>query len=99
MFKYKKKVEKQELQMKLLLKKIEDLEFKLATPTWYRLERKHDKQGGYVWGKGKWQQKDPNARGPRGNTMPLWSVADVGYWLMEEVVKQQRLGISQIENG
>eukprot|EP01043_Picozoa_sp_COSAG02_P063349 COSAG02_NODE_8954_length_2383_cov_2.272767_1_plen_794_part_11 len=76
--KYEKKVQKQETQIKLLKKKIEDLESKLATPTWYRLERKHDKHGGYD-AKGKWERKEPNARGPRGSTMPLWSVAEVGY--------------------
>lgn len=94
--KYEKKVEKQELQLKLLKKKFEALESKLATPTWYRLERKHDKHGGYNE-KGKWERKDPNARGPRGSTMPLWSVADVGYWLKDEVVKQAQFGISPAE--
>lgn len=98
MGKYQQKVNKQETQLKLLKKKIEDLETKLATPTWYRLERNYDKQGGYVWGKGKWERKDPNARGPRGNTMPLWSAADVGHWLTDEVAKKEQFGISPIES-
>jgi hypothetical protein len=94
MLKYKKKVEKQDDQVQLLKNKIEALELKLATPTWYRLERSHDKHGGYAFNKGKWEEKDPHTRGPRENTMPLWSPAEVFEWVAEEVVKKPEFGIS-----
>lgn len=60
--KYQKKIGKQEDQTKLLKQKIDDLERRMATPTWYPVERPYGKHGKYEFNKGKWQEKKPHER-------------------------------------